>query len=69
MQSEIEGMAAWESYEPFEGRLRAESKIACQEEVADKADKIACDIGDIGYRPEQEHVIDAVMDGWWEHSI
>jgi hypothetical protein len=47
-------------------RLRvgfAESKIACQEEVADKADKIACDIGDIGYRPEQEHVIDAVMDG------
>jgi ornithine carbamoyltransferase len=55
-------MAARESDEPLEGRLCTKSKIARQEEVADKADKISSNIGNIGYRAEQQHIINAIMD-------
>jgi hypothetical protein len=62
VQSEVDGMAAGESDEPLEGRLCAKSKIARQEEVADKADKISSNIGNIGNCAEQQHIINAIMD-------
>ena len=69
MQSEVDGMAAGEAEEASERWLGAEREVAGQEEVADEADQIACDVSRIGADPQQQQAVDAVVDGRRQSTV
>ena len=63
MQAKVDGMTTCEPKEPLDGGLCPKSKGASQEEINNETDQIAYDIGDIGYCPEKQQVVNAIVQG------